>query len=88
MTFLNKWIVAKRRHLDQLVDRSGVLPYYIRRKPFNGVLETEYGDTFNEEACNYNYTILKANLGISTHHIIIRRSSRWYACILLTTQTL
>ena len=48
MTFLDKWIVApkKERHLDQLVDRSGVLPYYIRRKPFNGVLETEYGDTF------------------------------------------
>ena len=48
MTFLNKWIVdlKKERHLDQLVDRSGVVPYYIRRKPFNGVLETEYGDTF------------------------------------------
>ena len=49
MIFLDKWIVApkKEHHLNQLVDRSGVVPYYIRRKPFNGVLETEYGNTFN-----------------------------------------
>ena len=48
MYFLDKWIVApkKERHLNQLVDRSGVVPYYIRRKPFNGVLQTEYGNTF------------------------------------------
>ena len=48
MSFLDKWIVApkKERHLNQLVDRSGVVPYYISRKPFNGVLETEYGNTF------------------------------------------
>ena len=48
MSFLDSWIVApkRERHLNQLVDRSGVIPYYIRRKPFNGVLETEYGNTF------------------------------------------
>lgn len=48
MSFRNKWLVAskKQRHQDKLVDSSGVVPYYIRRKPFNGVLETEYGNTF------------------------------------------
>ena len=48
MSFRTKWIIApkKQRHLEQLVGGSGVVPYYIRSKPFNGVLETEYGKTF------------------------------------------
>ena len=48
MSFRTKWIIApkKQRHLEKLVGGSGVVPYYIRSKPFNGVLETEYGKTF------------------------------------------
>ena len=48
MIFLDKWLIApkKQRHLDALVGRSGELSYYIRRQPFDGILDTEYGKTF------------------------------------------
>ena len=48
MSFRTKWLVAPKnqRHLDELVVGSGEIPYFIRRKAFNGILETEYGNTF------------------------------------------
>ena len=48
MAFRTKWLVAPKnqRHLDKLVSGSGEIPYFIRRKAFNGILETEYGNTF------------------------------------------
>ena len=48
MVFRNQWLIApkRQRHLEQLVQHSGVIRYYIRRKPFHGILETEYGNTF------------------------------------------
>ena len=48
MSFRTKWLVAPKnqRHLDELVGGSGEIPYFIRRKAFNGILETEYGNTF------------------------------------------
>lgn len=49
MTFQNKWIIApqKRRHLQKIYNDSGVLRYHIAKTPFNGILDTEYGKTFN-----------------------------------------
>ena len=48
MAFSTKWLVAPKnqRRLDKLVSGSGEIPYFIRRKAFNGILETEYGNTF------------------------------------------
>ena len=48
MSFRAKWLIAPKnqRQLFDLVGGSGVIPYFIRRKPFNGILETEYGNTF------------------------------------------
>lgn len=48
MVFRNQWLHASKqqRHLEKLVARSGVIHYYIQRKPFHGILETEYGNTF------------------------------------------
>lgn len=48
MAFRTKWLIAPKnqRHLDKLVGGSGEIPYFIRRKAFNGILETEYGNTF------------------------------------------
>ena len=36
MVFRNQWLIApkRQRHLEQLVQHSGVIRYYIRRKPF------------------------------------------------------
>ena len=40
MAFRTKWLVAPKnqRHLDKLVSGSGEIPYFIRRKAFNGIL--------------------------------------------------
>ena len=48
MIFRDQWLVApkQQRHLEKLVARSGVIHYYIQRRPFHGILETEYGSTF------------------------------------------
>jgi len=48
MVFRDQWLIApkQQRHLEQLAQDSGVIRYYIQRKPFHGILETEYGDTF------------------------------------------
>ena len=48
MAFRTKWLIAPKnqRHLDKLVGGSVEIPYFMRRKAFNGVLETEYGNTF------------------------------------------
>ena len=48
MAFRTKWLISPKnqRHLDKLVDGSGAITYFIRRKAFNGILETEYGNTF------------------------------------------
>ena len=48
MKFKTKWLILppKERDLERLVGRSGTIRYFIQRSPFNGVLETEYGDVF------------------------------------------
>jgi len=46
--FRDQWLVApkQQRHLEKLVARSDVIHYYVQRRPFHGILETEYGNTF------------------------------------------
>ena len=48
MSFRIQWIVGPRRQnqLGKLVENSGVIQYCIPRKPFNGILDTEYGNVF------------------------------------------
>ena len=48
MNFRSKWIIAnkKSRHLEKLLGKNGTINYFIKRSPFNGILETEYGNTF------------------------------------------
>ena len=48
MKFRSKWIIANKRsrHLEKLLGKNSTINYYIKGSPFNGILETEYGNTF------------------------------------------
>jgi len=48
MTFRSKWLIANKnsRHLEKLLGNHGTINYHIKGSPFNGILETEYGNTF------------------------------------------
>ena len=87
MVFRDQWLIApkQQRHLEQLAQDSGVIRYYIQRKPFHGILETEYGDTFtykvkgavqNNSIKNWIKTLihhLDASLGVDFKEV--RKSS-------------
>ena len=48
MNFKTKWLILppKERDLERLVGRSGTIHYFIQQSPFNGVLDSEYGNVF------------------------------------------
>ena len=48
MTFRSEWLIANKnsRHLEKLLGKHGTINYHIKGSPFNGILETEYGNTF------------------------------------------
>ena len=48
MSFQLKWIISpkKERNLEKLVGKDGIIHYHVRQTAFNGILDSEYGDTF------------------------------------------
>ena len=48
MNFKPQWLILppKERDLERLVGQSGTIRYFIQKSPFNGVLDSEYGDVF------------------------------------------
>ena len=48
MAFNSKWLKSpkRERNLERLIGKGGTIRYHIKQSPFQGILDSEYGDTF------------------------------------------
>ena len=72
MDFQNKWIITppKGQHLRKIHNESEIIKYHILKTPFNGILKTEYGDTFTYKVTGAKHSkLVRRWINTVIHHI-------------------